>query len=135
MDPDLMLTLRGLHHGTARYGAERGGDAQALDRFSARLGVAPGSEFLARGERLPCYPYVHPQTKTCAGNVARRWWRGFLLALQLYAPIQILPVLLFKFRSLRSAPVATLAGPAQGTAQVSHDTSLPPRARRLSQRS
>ncbi|MES1909150.1 MAG: hypothetical protein MHM6MM_001946 [Cercozoa sp. M6MM] len=58
--------------------------------------------------RLPCQ-VMHPWSPhSCTKGAAMQWFYGIGRALPVYLPVHLLPLLLFRFGKLRSAPIETL---------------------------
>ena len=71
MDPRIIRVLRYLYHGKVSYGQEL--NAHQLDEYAEAIGAPSPAAFIKQGRNVPCHPYVHPESESCAQNARRRF--------------------------------------------------------------
>jgi hypothetical protein len=94
-------------------------DLGVLNALRSRKGFSPltldANHHLVQSLCSVC----HPQTSSCYMALARFAVRGFLGSIKLYLPVFLIPLVLFRFKSLISNPLPNLQYVVQGTARSS----------------
>jgi len=103
MDTRLLDYMRALREGRAMHGQH----CDMLAQYCLDHGIDPAVGDPAHGH-LDCI-MVHPlDPNHCTGNSWRRFWNGFTQSLIIYIPVHFLPLIFWRFPSLRRDPTGQI---------------------------
>eukprot|EP01103_Thecamoeba_quadrilineata_P008722 TRINITY_DN18450_c0_g1_i1.p1 TRINITY_DN18450_c0_g1~~TRINITY_DN18450_c0_g1_i1.p1 ORF type:complete len:499 (-),score=59.90 TRINITY_DN18450_c0_g1_i1:82-1578(-) len=113
MDPKVLIALQELHTYRIEYGVDTGW-TPLLEDFCIRnnLPVTMADPSLGK---YAC-EVVHHGIRGCEVHGAARWARGFYQAFQIYLPVHIIPALIFKRNSMKTAGWLAFLGALRSSA-------------------
>lgn len=107
IDPKLLEVLKLFHDTKLTYGGTNKYDSYLFD-LADKVNVPRDKVMFSKMvEKIPC-TVMHGANVGCTGNMYNVWRRNFVDALKIYAPVHLLPLLLFRYRKLAKAPGPTL---------------------------